>query len=504
MTKHRTEAYALLAQKHQQSAAQKKLGEIKSGVETLNGLRDENLQTFEDLDAELDALLEGAGIEFDPDDSYVDAEIQSLLDSNHGARDTAKKISLLEIIELEDESNWSQYLASVESYAHRNDLDLTGDPFSALLTESQRIVIEKRIDEDLTYKNAQCDKYDYMLAGTCGLIAGLVDILFVGIPGKGKIGQATDEVMDGAIVNTAKMLGWSGPREGSDPKASAIGYLERNFKVNYDQTHGNAPGSKGTGGKVKHLTPTNHHVKNLGHSPDLIGLLFSIINQFNNTSTFVDDGRLITIDTDSFELRGNNFPAKVFSGFCNWLGHLASDMGGSSGSSGRGTGIPMPFYSMLQFLNFGSFGQHKDTFAKVAVKVFEQGYDLRHGMALAIPVVIAELLTRMAWSFKQNLYHGKDWSDCIPVGANPELRRMLLVAHGSLCMVDGVDAGLRSGGNMVQFMLRANLLAWARFGFLAIKETRAWYATGSLDIDAANDQLDREYQLLLSLDRPAC
>lgn len=137
------------------------------------------------------------------------------------------------------------------------------------------------------------------------------------------------------------------------------------------------------------------------------------------------------------------------------------------------------------------------------MKVFEQGYDLRHGMALAVPVMVAELLTRLAWSFKQNIYHGKEWSDCIPVGANPELRRMLLVAHGSLCMVDGVDAGLRSGGDIVQFMLRTNLIAWARFGLLAIKETRAWYATGSLDVDAANDELDREYRVLLSLDRVA-
>ena len=70
-------------------------------------------------------------------------------------------------------------------------------------------------------------------------------------------------------------------------------------------------------------------------------------------------------------------------------------------------------------------------------------------------------------------------------------------------MVDGVDAGLRSGGDIVQFMLRTNLIAWARFGLLAIKETRAWYATGSLDVDAANDELDREYRVLLSLDRVA-
>lgn len=503
MKKHREEAHALLTQKHQQASAQKKLGEVKSGITALSRLKDENVQAFNELDAELDALLGSSGIEFDPNDDFVDHEIQSMLELDQTQLVSTQRISLLDVVEFDEQSSWSDYVSSVHEYAHRHDIDLTGDPFDVLLTESQRIEIEKRIDEDLTYKNANCDKYDYMLAGTCGVIAGLVDILFVGVPGQGKLGEAADQSMDGVIVNTAKILGWSGPREGSDPKASAIGFLERNFKVNYDQTHGNAPGSAGTGGKVKHLTPKNHHLKSLGHSPDLIGLLFSIINQFNDTSTFVDEGRLVTIDTETFELQGHNFSAKVFSGFCNWLGHLASDMGGSSGSSGRGTGIPIPFYSLLQFLDFGSFGQHRDTFAKVAVKVFEQGYDLRHGMALAVPVMVAELLTRLAWSFKQNIFHGKEWSDCIPVGANPELRRMLLVAHGSLCMVDGVDAGLRSGGDIVQFMLRTNLIAWSRFGLLAIKETRAWYATGSLDVDAANDELEREYRVLLSLDHVA-
>ncbi len=497
MAKHKDATDALLVQKHQQSGAQKKLAEIDEGIARLQDVHSANLQALNDLDAQLDALMQADGIQFDPNDQVLDPEIEALLQVDTARIESAQQIGLLEVVDPGQDADWNQYIASIHNYAAQNGVDLSGDPFSRLMTDSQRIAVERRIDEDLTYKNANCDRYDYMLAVICGMVAGLIDVLFVGLPGQGAIGQGTDKVVDGAVMGFAKFLGWPGARAGSDPKASAIGFLERNFKVNYDQTHSNSLGSTGTGGMVDHLTPKNHHIKSLAHSPDPIGLVFSIINQFTNTSTFVSNGKLITIDTETFELHGSNFPAKVFSGFYNWFGHLASDATGSSGSQGRGSGIPMPFYSSLQFLDFGAFGQHRDTFAKVAVKVFEQGYDLRHGLALAVPVLIGELLTRISWSFKQRLYHHKEWEDCIPTGNNPELRRMLLVSHGTLCLVDGADAGLRSGGDIVTFMLRSNIIAWARFGTLAIKEMNAWYRAGKLDIDATNQYLDAEYERLL-------
>ena len=70
---------------------------------------------------------------------------------------------------------------------------------------------------------------------------------------------------------------------------------------------------------------------------------------------------------------------------------------------------------------------------------------------------------------------------------------MLVVAHGTLCLLDGADAALRSYGDIVNFMLRTNLLAWVRFGNLAMRELHAWYAAGSLDVAAIDDYLDREY-----------
>lgn len=54
----------------------------------------------------------------------------------------------------------------------------------------------------------------------------------------------------------------------------------------------------------------NHHMMSIAHSPDIIGLFFSILNQFTSTSSFIADGQLITIATDTFELQGGDYILK--------------------------------------------------------------------------------------------------------------------------------------------------------------------------------------------------
>ena len=47
---------------------------------------------------------------------------------------------------------------------------------------------------------------------------------------------------------------------------------------------------------------------------------------------------------------------------------------------------------------------------------------------------------------------------------------MLLFGNGTLCVMDGIDAGVRSGGNFLLFFMRLNLIAWFRFITLVLKE----------------------------------
>ncbi|MEL0659860.1 hypothetical protein V6255_12000 [Psychromonas arctica] len=486
---------AMLVQKHQLKSSEHKLSELDNALNLLSSSQDSNLDTLESMLSDMDRLLGQHGFEFaDSEENCISLELEEYCSvSIDDITPITPEISALSEIDFNRGMDWQEYSNAVRGYASSNDINLSVDPFNELMSPIQRINFEKRIKSEFSLKNAQCDKYDYMIAGTCGLIGGLIDVFFVGLPGEGKLTKFTDDAVDGAVETFAKVCGWKEGREGSDPTASAIGFLERNFKVNYDHRHGvDVDG-------LFNMSTKNHHIKNLGHSPDLIGLFFSILGQFTNTAHFVDGGKVISVDTENFELKGANFVAKIFSGFVNWLGHLFSDVAGSSGATGRGSGIPIPFFSLFQFMDFGEFGQHRQTFAQVAVQVFEKGYDFRHGLAMAIPVMITELLTRLMWVVKQRGYHNKPWKDCIPTASNPELRRMLFVAHGSLCLIDGSDAALRSGGDMVQFLLRTNLIGWVRFGHLGLKEVYVWYNSGHIDADAVDEFLDAEYEKMLKL-----
>lgn len=495
------QATALLAQKHQLDSSGNAIAEMTSGLAALGAAQDANALELDRLLAEAEKLqiTFSEELQLDEDGNIaifvadVDVEVSEadiveelLAVEKEDIQICAPLISLVSAPEFDSKMDFDSYILSLHDYAAKQGLDLTTDPYKRLMSDSQRIALEKRIQEDFTYKKACCDRYDYMIAGTCGLVGGLIDIFFVGTPGTGALTKMTDEAVNGAVMSFARLVGWEGGREGSDPVKSAIGFLERKYTVNYDHRHG------GDVSGLFSMSTKNHHIKSLAHSPDIIGLFFSILAQFTNTAYFVDNGKLITIDTELFELQGSTVIAKVFSGFVNWVGHLFSDMAGSSGAQGRGSGIPIPFYSLLQFVNIGEFGQHRQTFAKIAVQVFEQGYDMRHGIAMAIPVLVTELLIRIMWVCKQRFYHKADWAKCVPSGSIPELRRMLLVGHGTLCLADGIDAAVRSGGEIISFLLRTNLIGWCRFGTLALKELEAWYRVGKMDGDAVDDYLDQE------------
>jgi len=487
------EGNALRVQKHQLNNTDDKLSEIDSILSGLQKEQSNNDESLDDMMASMESLLQNSSSTVSI--KTIDENIMLIENElNNMDKQNILLISEIDHIQLDENSSWEEYTKSIENYGFMHNLDLKEDPFKHLMTKSQQVELQKRIKDDFTLKNANCDKYDYMIAGTCGIIGGLIDILFVGAPGNSKLGNIADGQANKITEKFAEFVGWDKDKaveKGKNITASAIGYLEGKFKINYDQATTHA-----TDGAVKNLSMSNHHLKSLGHSPDLIGLFFSILNQFTSTSTFVSNGQIITIDTETFDLKGNDFVSKIFCGFANWFGHIMSDWSGSSGTvgqGGRGTGVPIPFFNLFQMINFGEFGQHKQSFATITTKVFENGYGTRHAMAMAIPVLTTELLIRFMYTMKAHFYHKKDWEDSIPNANIPELRRMLLVGHGTLCLIDGVDAYIHSGGEMVTFLSRTNLLAWVRFGQLSLKELNAWYNAGHIDADAVDEYLDKEY-----------
>lgn len=285
----------------------------------------------------------------------------------------------------------------------------------------------------------------------------------------------TDSQINKIVIHFAKICGWS-PREGNGNNAeNAIGFLERKFGVNYDQRH------LGDVENLFDMAPKNHHMKSLAHSPDIVGLFFSVLNQFTSTSSFLHNGQLITVQTKTFELQGHNFIAKLFCGIVNWFGHIMSDVAGSSGATNRGSGIVIPFYELFQLCNWGDFqaDRGKTTLSNIAIKVFQDGYDARFGLTMAIPALLCDLSIKLIWAIKHYFYHKRPFTECIPSSKHDDLRVMLLLGNGALCLLDGVDAAIRSGGNLVNFLLRLNIIAWFRLVMLILREVCIRLGIGS-------------------------
>lgn len=400
----------------------------------------------------------------------------------------------------------------------------------------------KRIDADVNiplYKQPHLDKYDYMISACCGIIAGLIDSFFVGKPGikpseKGLLQGFTDKQADKmvgafakcirksdekaynkalaaankltnesskkAALEAAKRLKPSKINDGN--VASAIGYLQDRYKVNYDARYAKDL----VNGQNLKMSPSNHHIVSLGHSPDIVGLFFSVLDQFTGKSSFISGGKVVRLEpvetSPGFKLVGGSFIAKLYCGVCNWFGHIMSDIAGSSGTRGhingsRGAGVPIPLFELFQLCNFGSFkvGDETKNLAEVMVGAFEKGYDIRFAATMAIPVVLNEVLIRLCFAIKSRYYHKKTWKESIPIGDKPELQRMILIGQGCLCLVDLADAAIRSGGNAVEFMLHLNIVAWVRFSFQGYKQIKKAYdEDGLLDTKAINKNITDEWE----------
>ena len=375
------------------------------------------------------------------------------------------------------------------------DLNIDDDRFGfatsideALAQAEVELVVLNETVESIKELKPQCDKLDYILAASSGALCGVIDIFLVGKPDESPLRDITDKWFANRTIDFAKLCGYKGDK---NSLSSAINFLEEKFKIPYDQSVGG-----GIFRELINLTPSNHHFKSLGHNTTLLGLFFSILNQFTNTSDFVSNGELISLNNSDgkFELQGKNIPSKLFCGIANWIGHLISDVSGSSGSKGRGMGIPSPIWAwsndviaIKAKLNI-PVTEFDKSVNELALKLFKKGYDVRFQTTQAIPVFINEMIVRLLYSIRRLIGYyisvpkndrswGLLWKSCEPF-SNATVKRMLTVAHGTFCIIDIGDATIRGfekgigSFNVFEFVLRLNVVGVGRFAISLYGETK--------------------------------
>lgn len=354
-------------------------------------------------------------------------------------------------------------------------------------------IISSRVEELNSEKDSltnQADGIDYTVAVASGIIAGIIDSVWVGefsIDGANDWGN---DKVDNFVVKIAQSQGY----EGSDLEG-AVRYLEEKFPIASDKATNNFGGG------------LQHHLRDFSHHPTPVGLFFSLLTQFTGKVYGTDEaGRFKVVPIDATGLIGKNFPEKITFGVVKWFFHMVSDMAGSSTSIGKGTsgtGLPGPLVSFLKeisalpiFRNMNENGYKE--FSVWISKLFngtllgkrdENGkvteavkFDLRTEMGVAhelgrqsIPVIVNECVVR-GFYFVRRLFNeiqdnnvksvselkNINWKKTLPF-KNRTVVRMLTISTGTFMAFDIADAAIRSGGFNAACILRINFVGVGRF-----------------------------------------
>ncbi|MBR0455789.1 MAG: hypothetical protein IJJ01_03905 [Firmicutes bacterium] len=370
----------------------------------------------------------------------------------------------------------------------------------------------ERVNMELNRYTSHADKVDYALAVASGIIAGIVDAVYVSELHIEEAHEWGSEKTEDFIVKVARWQGY----KGYDVKG-AIKYLAD------EKVHNHSDMKKGfhlasDPNMMEFGGPLQHHMRDFSHHASITGLAFSVLTQFTGKCFGTNTtGEFIIRDVKNKELIGKDVPQKLLFGVVYWFFHMVSDIAGS-GSLSEGTGVPGPLLSIAKTLSStplfknnlnekghrelsvflsklfnGTLLGKRDEFGKLhPLKV-----DLRtevgighHLQKQAFPVLVNEIIVRalffirrLSWEImKQEINSFSDikainWENVKPSG-NRTIDRMLTVSTMTFSLADTTDAAvhaaIESGGNWVlfagRFVTRFNYVGAGRATVAIVKE----------------------------------
>ena len=312
-----------------------------------------------------------------------------------------------------------------------------------ILTSADWASTDKRIKahiDNFNHKYA-LDKWDYAIAGGCGLFAAMLDLLFVRAPAKPTTTKWTEKI-DG-VFNRAVQDAFNRllPPEVSEVlgKSNTIGSADVS-------TTGQLIGAP-----PRTLNPINHRLRSLAHDP-VLGFLFGVLDMVRGTCTVVGPTGLRIFATTGESMMDGLFPR-----LGRMFGHLLSDVNAPSIKGNRGMGLPAPFMGLLRMIG-SSLPIGESDLGKQVEYMYVRGYDFRHFIATSIPLLIMEAMMRAFYAAKQSkigaMRLGEALIDTMPMRMNPRFRIMLAIAYGTVAAVNGGKTYITND------ILNLNYTAW--------------------------------------------
>lgn len=262
-----------------------------------------------------------------------------------------------------------------------------------------------------------------VVVGICsGLVASLIDIVFVGTPEVVKIYKG-GENFDGSILSSIlRKIG-----NGDDALSNVFKGLSDKCKVPYDVSV-----------KKDVVVPDNHRLRGLAHDP-LFGLFFAIVDILLGTTTTIDNNGMLRILVNNQE-----YPTKEkYLSIIYYFGHLLSDL-----CTARG--LPIPGFFLTQFFENGG---EDNSIASVCEAMYKDGYDLRHLASMSTPVVVKNLILNMYLKLKKN-----DETILFETIASKQIKEQQEEVYKYKLRL--ISDAVACGGNVVKFFIPPTMGNW--------------------------------------------
>ena len=336
----------------------------------------------------------------------------------------------------------------------------------------------KRLNQEYNHIH-HLDEYDVAIAASAGILAGVLDILLVGVPHK-----TPDGLKGGPLSNYVR--DWF-------EKKFLEEEMEKLANSKVSKVPFDAQDNRNTTEYVQGLSAYYHRLLSLGHDP-LLGLLFGVVDIITGRMTTIDKtGKIVSQVMENYADRKES---DVFVALAKQIIHFKSDITTSMG-------LPAPLMALFNLLQFGSIGETEQTIAEIVQGMYYEGYDFIHFCSMSIPVMITEVVIRLGYSCKR-IKEGNSIKESIPFSLNhekhPKLETMLFIGHSAATTINAGKIYFTKNPMTINY---PQWIAFAKYSYKHLKwvliekpELRDTYVRGKINeelqisYDEINDLFD--------------
>ena len=323
------------------------------------------------------------------------------------------------------------------------------------------------------------DKVDVAIGALAGMVGAAVDILMVGIPEK-----TPEGLKAGSLSNYIRdYFDRKFPEEEMQKLANS-----KESKVPFD-----AQDNRHTTIRVEGLSAYYHRLLQLGHDP-VLGFVFGVADILTGRMTTIDKtGKVVSQVMENYADRKET---ESFRALAKQIAHFKSDVTTSMG-------LPAPFMSMFNLLQFGNIGEYDQTIAEIVQGMYYEGYDFIHFCSMSVPAMLVEVIVRIGYAFKR-INEGHTIKDSIPVALNrekhPKLATMLFLGHSAATAVNAGKVAFTENPMAINY---AQWIAFTKYSYFQLKwaiierpAMKDAYVTGKIyeELKEVFDEVDNTFE----------